>query len=167
MRRGGHAGLSRSFAGETPSASSSRGGVRAFADSAAPPKPKPRAKPRARGGEAVGQRTLGQFAADNWAYGVFGTILAGAGLFVFQCMQEGRNPMKELRNTIDEFFENTEALSDPDPEQFGIQFLQMGGNPIQHVPMYAQDGEKVSPVVTIVFAMEGTLVKRTHDVSST
>ncbi len=113
----------------------------------------------------MGRRSLGQFAADNWAYGLFGTILAGAGLFVFQCMQEGRNPMKELRNAIDEFFENTEALSDPDPEQFGIQFLQMGGNPVQHVPMYAQDGEKVSPIVTIVFAMEGTLVKRTHDVS--
>lgn len=165
-RRSTVASLSRSFAGETPAAASRSGGARQFADSAAPPKPKTRAKPRARGGEAVGQRTLGQFAADNWAYGVFGTILAGAGLFVFQCMQEGRNPMKELRNTIDEFFENTEALSDPDPEQFGIQFLQMGGNPIQHVPMYAQDGEKVSPIVTIVFAMEGTLVKRTHDVSS-
>jgi hypothetical protein len=108
---------------------------------------------------------MSHFMADNWVYGVFGTLLAGAGLFAFQCMREGRNPAKELRNKIDEFFENTEALSDPDPEQFGIQFLQMGGNPIQHVPMYAQDGEKVSPIVTIVFAMEGTLVKRTHDVS--
>lgn len=69
-----------------------------------------------------------------------------------------------MKEVIDDLFDNAEAMSDPDPEQFNIQFLQMSGNPIQHIPMVAQDGEKIAPNIAIVLAMEGTLVKRVHDV---